>query len=119
MSSFTVPPGLMPLRLDVFLTRTLPHCSRRTAQAIIGAGAARYPPPFVRTTRGTSMVAPTTHQATCHELRAWRKRSAAPRQTVPARRVSKRGSSANAGPRRTTGSRPFGGAAMVMKPTSA
>jgi 23S rRNA pseudouridine1911/1915/1917 synthase len=41
MSSFTVPAGTIPCRLDVFLTRNLPHCSRRTAQQLVAAGAVR------------------------------------------------------------------------------
>ncbi len=41
MPSLTVPEATTPLRLDVFLTRALPQCSRRTAQRIIATGAVR------------------------------------------------------------------------------
>lgn len=41
MASFTVPAGSAPQRLDIFLSRTLPHGSRRTAQLAVAAGAVR------------------------------------------------------------------------------
>jgi 23S rRNA pseudouridine1911/1915/1917 synthase len=41
MPSLTVPEAATPLRLDVFLTRALPQCSRRIAQRVIAAGAVR------------------------------------------------------------------------------
>jgi 23S rRNA pseudouridine1911/1915/1917 synthase len=41
MAAFTVATPTPPLRLDVFLARTLPHGARRMAQEIIAAGAVR------------------------------------------------------------------------------
>jgi 23S rRNA pseudouridine1911/1915/1917 synthase len=41
MAAFTVPAGSAPQRLDVFLSRTLPHGSRRNAQLPLAAGAVR------------------------------------------------------------------------------
>ena len=41
MRTLTVPAGTTPVRLDLFLTNTLPQCSRRTAQRAIAAGDVR------------------------------------------------------------------------------
>ncbi len=41
MRSLTVPPGTARVRLDVFLARHVPNCSRRTAQRAITAGGVR------------------------------------------------------------------------------
>jgi 23S rRNA pseudouridine1911/1915/1917 synthase len=41
MASYIVPARSAPQRLDVFLSRTLPHGSRRTAQLAVAAGAVR------------------------------------------------------------------------------
>ncbi|MFI5397670.1 MAG: RluA family pseudouridine synthase [Candidatus Binatia bacterium] len=41
MQAIRVPPATAPVRLDVFLARHVPHCSRRTAQRAIADGAVR------------------------------------------------------------------------------
>lgn len=41
MRALTIPPDAEPVRLDVFLARHVPQCSRRTARRAISAGAVR------------------------------------------------------------------------------